>query len=132
MLIDDDEATNFLNAHIIKKQEITEQLLIAHNGVNALNVLKSYQQKSERTPELIFLDINMPVMNGFEFLEALDELYPDYRQSGLIVMLTTSLNPDDIKRVSALGITEFITKPLSKRKLNSLIDKHFTDGSNIS
>lgn len=127
MLVDDDEATNFLNSHIINKQNIAKELVIVKNGQTALDTLKAYQQSDVQQPELIFLDINMPVMNGFEFLQALEELYPDYRDDTQIVMLTTSLNPEDIRRVKALGVTDFVNKPLSKTKLAAILQKYFTD-----
>lgn len=127
LLVDDDKATNFLNSFVIQRQEVARELLIAQNGRKALETIKEYYHERAHSPELVFLDINMPVMNGFEFLEAFHSLEPDYRRSVVIVVLTTSSNPKDIERMQSMGITEFINKPLSKDTLVELINKYFSD-----
>ena len=70
LLVDDDETSNFLNELLIKGMDIVEEVSIASNGQEALNYLEN---ESGSFPQLIFLDLNMPVMDGFEFLEAFEK-----------------------------------------------------------
>jgi len=128
LLIDDDEATNFINKLLIDKFNITDQLLVARNGREALEVLQkcaAQEQEASKLPELILLDINMPVMDGFEFLEAYSRLLLPEKESVVIAVLTTSLNPKDMQRVNDLGITDFLNKPLNKDSLQNLMQKHY-------
>jgi len=76
-------------------------------------------------PVLVLLDVNMPVMNGVEFLEAYQQLPPDRRQAVVIVMLTTSLHPRDLARIQALPIAGLVSKPLSEEKINAILREHF-------
>src|SRR5215210_127393 len=93
MLIDDDEPTNFLSSMIIEEANCTEHIQIADNGERAVSYLVNseklgYNSKECPWPDLIFLDINMPAMNGWEFLDKYNQLGKE-RQSNVIIMLTT-------------------------------------------
>lgn len=68
MLVDDDDSTNYLHKIIIEEMRITEQISIARNGQEALDKISDHI-KDDQCLDLIFLDINMPVMDGFEFLQ---------------------------------------------------------------
>lgn len=67
----------------------------------------------------------MPVMNGFEFLEAYDQLQLAPKEPVIIIMLTTSLHPRDVERVQRLGIAGFLNKPLTKEKVSNILKEHF-------
>lgn len=129
LLIDDDEATNFINELLIRKTGITSSLSIARNGKDALELL--YKCKEEATgedavlPKLILLDINMPVLDGFGFLESFEALDIPGKESVVIVVLTTSLNPKDVERVQVAGVNDFVNKPLTRETLQHLVAKHF-------
>ena len=121
MLIDDNDDDNFFHAHIIRKSDITENILVATSAFEALEHLSTFEQ----APQLIFLDINMPKMNGFDFLEAYKKMKPA-NKSIVIVMLTTSLNPiDREKAVQNEMITDFRTKPLTREMLLEITDRYF-------
>ncbi len=125
LLVDDDPDDNFFHQRIIKKMDITEAIEVARNGIEAIEYLSKERQV---IPELIFLDINMPKMNGWEFLEEYKKLDPKCKARITIVMLTTSANPDDIKRTNEMGdVTGIKTKPLSVDMLNEILSMHFQD-----
>jgi len=128
MLVDDDEITNFINESMIEEMEVSDKILTALNGKEALEVLKKEELQNQRCPELILLDINMPVMNGFEFLEAYQQWDDPLKQDIIIVMLTSSRNPKDVQRVEHLGGSEILNKPLNKEKLLEVLNKYFPNG----
>ena len=125
LLVDDDEITNFVHESLITDLGIAKEVLIAKNGQEAIQAIEQQSSRGLQCPNLVFLDINMPVMNGFEFLEAYQRLNDSLRQSLIIVMLTTSLNPKDIERTKDTGVADFLNKPLSEEKVREVLAKHF-------
>ncbi len=119
LLIDDDDTVNFINQVVIKKADITDNIITALNGKEALDFLENYNYQNQGDPSiseysLILLDINMPVMDGWEFLDAYrNAKIPDKKNTHL-VMLSTSLNPDDRARAEKIDVvSSFYSKPLS-------------------
>lgn len=133
MLIDDDDATNFIHQIIINKSNIAEQIVTALNGKQAIEILikNGEDANTENTlPSLIFLDINMPVMDGWGFIESYKGLSESIRKQVVIVMLTTSYDPDDKKRALQIPeISEFEKKPLTFDIINRLMEKHFPENN---
>lgn len=128
LLIDDDESTNFLHEIIIKKAGITEQVVAQQSGSAALEYLQSKNDGEYPQPDLIFLDINMPGMNGWEFLEEYKKLHEDQQGRLVVVMLTTSLNPGDAERAKGMAeIDDFKNKPLTVEMLHEVMKKNFSD-----
>jgi CheY-like chemotaxis protein len=126
LLVDDDEATNFLHKIIIKDAGCSEYVHVANNGKRAIEYLSSVTGGKYPQPDLIFLDINMPVMDGWEFLEAYQELPEDQRAKMVLVMLTSSLNPDDdIKARGYKEVSGFRNKPLTVGILDEIINEYF-------
>ncbi len=123
LLIDDDETTNIINEMLIMEMGITEQLFQARNGKEAIDLLQGLVNRQQVLPELIFLDINMPVMDGFAFLAAYKGLDFPEKATINIVMLTTSPNPIDIERAEKAGVTEYVTKPLLEESLQSILEQ---------
>ena len=123
LLIDDDETTNIINEMLIMDMEITERLLQARNGREGLEVLQE-QIDGDCPPELILLDINMPVMDGFAFLETYRQLHFADKSSVIVVMLTTSLNPLDVERAKEAGVADYINKPLTEQSLKAVLEKY--------
>lgn len=119
LLVDDDSTTNFLNELLLKSLGVADQLLVAQNGREALTTL------NQANPSLILLDVNMPVMNGIEFLEAYVQLPQAQRQAIVVVMLTTSLHSRDLERVQELPIAGLVNKPLTKEKVDTILQMHF-------
>jgi len=128
LLIDDDSATNFYNEMIIKKAECTENIVAVQSGAQALEYLRSKPDGKHPQPELIFLDINMPAMNGWEFLEEYKNLDEEQKGKMVVVMLTTSLNPADKERAETIDeVTAFKNKPVSVEMLEEVISNYLTD-----
>ncbi len=126
LLVDDDSTTNYLNRKLLEKLDVTDRVLVALNGHEALAVLTAECTEASPTcPALIFLDINMPLMNGFDFLEAYQQLPLAQRRAIVIVMLTTSMHPRDMQRLEALPVAGFLSKPLNAAKVHDLLQAHF-------
>ncbi|MFT6869594.1 MAG: CheY-like chemotaxis protein [Paraglaciecola sp.] len=125
LLIDDDKATNFMHTYLIKKTLVVDTVISKLNGEEAIAYLTTKKDGEYPQPDLIFLDINMPVMNGWEFIE-------EYKKSNfskksvLIIMLTTSLNPIERKRAEKIEIISgFVTKPLTVEYLQDIVKSYF-------
>lgn len=130
LLVDDSPADNTYHSIIIEQCDACEHLRAVEDGLRALEYLKKSVIPGNEIEfpkaNLIFLDINMPRMNGFEFLEAYCELDEECRSGIVIAMLTTSLNPADRKRALATGgIAEFRSKPLSVETLEHILEEYF-------
>ena len=122
LLVDDSRASNFMHREMIREADFAERVDVALDGEEALEFLRNGDLASEFfPPSVIFLDINMPRMDGFEFLEACKALPDVQRRSTIIVMVTTSLNPNDRERAIATGmVSDFHSKPLSVASLEQM------------
>lgn len=127
LLIDDDRPTNYIHKVIIERAEITKEIIIQQNAEKALELLKTCPTLSESCPELILLDINMPGMDGWEFLDHYKTLSKEQQSKNLVVMLTTSLNPLDKKRAESYPeVQAYINKPLTVETLQNTVNQLFT------
>lgn len=125
LLVDDDPDDNYYHQIIINEMNIVNDIDIARNGIEALAYLKN---EKNIPPDIIFLDLNMPKMNGWEFLEKYKNLGIAKKAKVLILILTTSANPVDIQRAKEIQeVTGFETKPLTKELLTEILQQHFQD-----
>lgn len=127
LLVDDDPTTNYLNRLLLQRLSVTDHILVAQDGREALDLLAQQCQPLTATcPRLILLDVNMPGMNGIQFLEAYQESPLATQKAIVIVMLTTSLHPRDVQRVQQLdAVSGFVTKPLTASKMQDIMTEHF-------
>lgn len=131
MLIDDDEPTNFVSTIYLEEAQCTQHIQIADTGQKALNYLTNSEEfachnDNYPCPDLIFLDINMPAMDGWEFLEKYKQLKKEYHGKVIIIMLTTSLNPDDKIRAGKIPeISGFLIKPITAEVIDDVLREYF-------
>ncbi|RDC66066.1 response regulator [Adhaeribacter pallidiroseus] len=125
LLIDDDAISNFLNTRLLKEMQVAHDIKVTLNGEEALRFLQQEKAANHPFPELILLDINMPVMNGFEFLEAFRDV-ADENNHSVVIILTTSTNTRDFEQLKQYEEVEvYLSKPLTDENLQYIIDKHF-------
>jgi CheY-like chemotaxis protein len=127
LLVDDDPITNFLNQQLLENLSVTDTLLMADNGQAGLDLLQAHCQDAQPTcPALVLLDVQMPVLDGFGFLEAYAHLPLGHLHSAIIiVMLSSSQHPHDIARAKALHAVDFLTKPLTMAQIEGVLEAHF-------
>jgi CheY-like chemotaxis protein len=120
-LVDDDDTYQFLASEIIKSTNLVNQIEIFSNGAEAINYLKSVQNP-DLLPEVIFLDIFMPVMDGWGFLDEFVRLSPDLKKKILIYIISSSIDPTDVERASSISdVTGYIVKPITRDKFMNMI-----------
>ena len=129
MIIDDDDISNFIYTRVVSSSGYVENIHSCKSGREGLESLKNYAENSpESFPELIFLDINMPVMNGWDFLEEYTRIIPEYLQEKTILcVLSSSIYKNDINKAKSFNqVREYVPKPLTKDSLHAIIHKYFS------
>lgn len=119
LLIDDNAITNTLHETLLDASGIASNVVVFESGVEAITYLKNDEQN--RIPEIIFLDINMPVMDGFGFLTEFNKLPADLTAKTKIIMLSSSLDETDrVKSKACTQVIDFIVKPLTLAALRNI------------
>ena len=121
LLVDDDPVNNFLNKRVLENLQICKEIVVAQNGMEGLQYLKG-MKLDHQSPNLVIVDVKMPVMDGFEFVEAFNEFPLDKRESVKIIMLSSSRNPKDISRSKELGVDNYFTKPLTETIIKNIAE----------
>ncbi|WP_192821972.1 response regulator [Rufibacter sp. LB8] len=131
LLIDDDDTNNFLNNRLLSRMQLTDRIKEFRNGKQAFDYLYNistghYDASNPEyfKPALVLLDINMPVMDGFEFIELFERLDAEFRKDVVLALLTTSEHNQDTERAAASNIA-YLTKPLTSEKVQSLLEQYF-------
>ncbi|MFS4447481.1 response regulator [Maribacter sp. 2307UL18-2] len=125
VLIDDDEISNLFNKIFIRRLDLDIEIETVANGAKAIALLTDQKTRLEK-PLLLLLDMRMPVMDGWKFLEAYDSLDEELRNESFIAVLTTSENEKEmISATKNPNIDAIIRKPLSEKKFTGLIQKLF-------
>ena len=125
MLIDDNEIDNLINQKMIEASSISDHIYVHSGAKSAIEFLKNIEKLGERAkdilPKVVFLDIDMPLMDGFQFLELFDKLNEETKKHCKIVMLTSSINPQDINKSKTYNyVKKYINKPLKQENLLKL------------
>lgn len=121
-LIDDDRIYQFTAKRILELVNPLQKVLVFSNGKEAIDFLTQRALNSEQLPDVIFLDINMPVMNGWEFLEAYNEVKMEFDKKISIYMVSSSVDEKDKIRSKSFDVKDFIEKPLDKETMVEILD----------
>ncbi|MEM9326341.1 MAG: response regulator [Bacteroidota bacterium] len=126
LLVDDSEADNYFHSLVIEKSACVEKVVAKDSGPAALEYLKSTDINGDYPqPDIIFLDINMPGMDGWTFLDEYDQLLDKQKGVIVVVMLTTSRNPDDKEKANDIpDVADFRTKPLTDSMLKEIVKRY--------
>ena len=124
LLVDDDLAINYFHKRLLSKSELSDAIITLYNGEVAIQ--KLIEQNDVLTEEdvlLIFLDINMPIMDGWQFLEEYKRIKSSLKFKCKIFVLSSSINPDDIKKAeSNVFVSKYLAKPLSMDNVDCIIN----------
>jgi len=123
MLVDDNDTDNFISRRIIEITKFSNNVVIKNSGKSALEYLQQYKSEESKIPDIIFLDINMPIVDGFVFLYEFEKFEYPIKDKCKVVILSSSDNKRDIdKIVNNDHVIKFITKPLTELALDEVKD----------
>lgn len=122
-IIDDDPIFIYGTKRLMTEIEFCETILVFENGQDAIDGLQNIMASSDKLPSVIFLDLNMPIMNGWEFLEHFEKITNDNRKKTAIYIISSSVDPRDLERIKNYQVVNsYILKPISKEDLNSVLE----------
>jgi CheY-like chemotaxis protein len=127
MLIDDNEIDNLINQKMIESINLAENIFVHSGAKSALEYLRNIEKiktgSENFLPQLIFLDIDMPLMDGFQFIDEFEKLSDSTKKYCKVILLTSSLDPKDIaKSKKNTYILKYLNKPLTQENLKKLVD----------
>ncbi len=121
-IIDDDTIYQFTMKAILTKMACFKEIYIFNDGEEAIDYLSSHAQEPEKIPDLVLLDIDMPVLDGFQFMEQYEILLPQLKKTATIYMSSSSLDPKDIVKANKIeNIKEYLIKPIEESKLAAMV-----------
>ncbi|WP_439696373.1 response regulator [Mucilaginibacter sp. AW1-7] len=123
-VIDDDDIYTFTIKRIIAKAEVAEKTIFFHNGRVAIDFICNCMEAIANLPDMILLDLNMPVLDGWQFLDEFIKLVPRLGKKILIYIVSSSIDEDDFKRAKEMElVSDFIVKPLNAIDLRNIVDQ---------
>lgn len=121
-VIDDDEIYQLTFKKVVKATGFNQQILIFSDGEEAINFLQNKANRSEELPDVIFLDINMPIMDGWDFMEEYILIKPRIGKQIIIYMVSSSVDVRDLERAKAIvEISDYLIKPVTKEQLIQIL-----------
>jgi CheY-like chemotaxis protein len=121
LLIDDDQVFNFLSTKVLQRLGVTDGIHAVTNARDALKLINGHVSDFTTFPDVIFLDINMPMMDGFGFIEAFRKISIPNRDNIVIAIVTSSQDSNDLRRAQELGVTHYLTKPISENSMRPVL-----------
>lgn len=126
LLVDDVKYDNFYHERVLRRIYTLNNVVVKANGLEALDFLKAAAGEPCGFPNLIMVDINMPGINGWEFLAEYTQIAATCKNQAIVLMLTTSINPADEARARENeAVSDFLIKPLTYNVLQSTLAKYF-------
>lgn len=123
LLVDDDSICNFLNTKALERMGFVNDIHTALNGKQALDLFNEYYVGTRSLPDFILLDLNMPIMDGFGFLEAFRGLNLPGKSNVRIIIVSSSVNMDDIDRAKRSGACYYLSKPINEQALREALER---------
>ncbi|WP_353132060.1 response regulator [Pseudopedobacter sp.] len=121
LIIDDDEINNFIATKLIDRITPVAKVFTCLNGKEGIEFLEENISDKDNLPDIILLDINMPIMNGWEFLDAFEKIKDRIGKDIKINMLSSSVYNDDITKAQTYStVSKFISKPLTTDKIKDI------------
>lgn len=122
-IIDDDPILIYGVKRLMAEIDFCESLIIYQNGQDAIDGLNAISANGEKFPSVILLDLNMPIMNGWEFLEEFVKISNHNREKTIIYIISSSVDPRELERIKNYQVVNnYILKPISKEDLESVLD----------
>jgi CheY-like chemotaxis protein len=121
LIIDDDKLLNKINEKVLHAAGLVKELHIVVNGIQAIDYLTARIEKNYPLPEIIILDLHMPVMGGFDFIDRFKEMEFPGKSNIQIVVFTSSSSPRDRQKARDRGIEHFVNKPYLLRSLTDIV-----------
>ncbi len=121
-IIDDDDIYQFTTSVLLKKTDLVNKIILFSNGLKAINFLKEELGNKENIPDILFLDVNMPVMDGWEFLEEYLLIKPMMPKTVIIYMVSSSVDEKDVLKAKSIStLSGYLVKPISSKNIMEVI-----------
>lgn len=127
VLIDDDMVTNFLNKNLIETMEVCEEILTFKNGQEALTFFTDGSSEKKSSIDLIFLDLNMPIMDGYTFMHHYNQLEGKIKTAKIVALIAENTEIPASEIANQLKVHDHFSKPITKEKFLLILDKHFSN-----
>jgi len=128
-IVDDDDVYQFTITKSIQSQKLAKKILAFSDGEEALQFMIDNLAQADNIPDIIFLDINMPKMNGFEFMENFVKIKPNVGKPVEVFMVSSSVDPKDLERAKEISeISDYIVKPIYSEQIASIIEELEKEG----
>ncbi len=128
LLVDDDDICLFIHRRVLELTDYCRSVHSASNGKTALEILQRAAMGAMPLPDIILLDLDMPLMNGLGFLDAFNKIGCVNKGQIAVVLLTSSVSEKDKEYAFTHGASEWIAKPLTKEALNALVSRLYANG----
>tara|TARA_B110000240_G_C13192835_1_gene322765 strand:+ start:85 stop:495 length:411 start_codon:yes stop_codon:yes gene_type:complete len=124
-IIDDDKIYQFILTSIINKNKLAKNILSFSDGERAIEYLTNNKMKNEKIPDILFLDVNMPIMDGWMFIDEYAGIKKDITKKITVFMLSSSVNPIDIERAGEISeISNYIIKPIKFEEVKRIFENY--------